>query len=258
MKWNININQKAIVDLGIDIDVIDASILDQCFNYSHDEGIAKIFLRDKVYYWFDYNQVIRQLPLLKIKSKDSVYRRFKKMTEVGLLEPHPNNQSLGRPYYAFSNLCVQCTYGYKTEGTDLKPEGYGSKVGGGTDQKSDDNYINDNYIKDNKGIEGTIVPPPSDSVSDKKKRKRTVFQKPTEEEVFDYMSERNHPHKAEANKFFDYYESKGWMVGKNKMIDWKASVRGWLGRVKGYNPNASKPTGNKPSFLDSAKELYGQ
>ena len=25
----------------------------------------------------------------------------------------------------------------------------------------------------------------------------------------------------------DYYESKGWMIGKNKMKDWKASIRTW-------------------------------
>ena len=31
----------------------------------------------------------------------------------------------------------------------------------------------------------------------------------------------------DVNKFINFYESKGWMVGKNKMKDWKAAVRNW-------------------------------
>ena len=31
----------------------------------------------------------------------------------------------------------------------------------------------------------------------------------------------------DPEKFIDFYESKGWMVGKNKMKDWKAAVRTW-------------------------------
>jgi hypothetical protein len=31
----------------------------------------------------------------------------------------------------------------------------------------------------------------------------------------------------DVNKFLNFYTSKGWMVGKNKMKDWKACVRSW-------------------------------
>ena len=31
----------------------------------------------------------------------------------------------------------------------------------------------------------------------------------------------------DAEKFFDFYESKGWMIGKNKMKNWKAALRTW-------------------------------
>ena len=33
-----------------------------------------------------------------------------------------------------------------------------------------------------------------------------------------------------ANRFYNFYESKGWKVGKEKMKDWKAAIRGWLSR----------------------------
>lgn len=37
---------------------------------------------------------------------------------------------------------------------------------------------------------------------------------------------------TEANKFFYFYESKNWMVGKTKMKNWYAAVSGWLARNK--------------------------
>tara|TARA_R110002020_G_scaffold134275_1_gene299777 strand:+ start:804 stop:1424 length:621 start_codon:yes stop_codon:yes gene_type:complete len=51
------------------------------------------------------------------------------------------------------------------------------------------------------------------------------FNKPTAIEVQDYCNQRNNNIDGEA--FIDFYESKGWMIGKNKMKDWKSAVRTW-------------------------------
>ena len=51
------------------------------------------------------------------------------------------------------------------------------------------------------------------------------FKKPTLDQVNDYCIERNNNVDAEA--FLDFYESKDWKIGKNKMKDWKACVRTW-------------------------------
>lgn len=51
------------------------------------------------------------------------------------------------------------------------------------------------------------------------------FTPPTYEQVSTYCKERNNT--VDAERFLDFYESKGWMVGKNKMKDWKAAVRNW-------------------------------
>lgn len=48
---------------------------------------------------------------------------------------------------------------------------------------------------------------------------------PTLQMVSEYIEANNYNVDAEA--FMDYYDSKGWMVGKNKMKDWQASVRNW-------------------------------
>ena len=57
-----------------------------------------------------------------------------------------------------------------------------------------------------------------------KKRSR-AFVPPTLEEVSDYCKERGKG--VDPNKWYDFYQSKGWMIGKNKMKDWKAAVRTW-------------------------------
>ncbi len=36
----------------------------------------------------------------------------------------------------------------------------------------------------------------------------------------------------QAKRFFDYYESVGWVVGKNKMKSWRHAVSGWIARTK--------------------------
>ena len=59
--------------------------------------------------------------------------------------------------------------------------------------------------------------------------KATVINKnfiiPTVLEITEYCLSRGND--VSGQKFFDFYESKGWLVGKNKMKDWKAAVRTW-------------------------------
>ena len=52
-----------------------------------------------------------------------------------------------------------------------------------------------------------------------------LFKKPSINDVELYCIERDN--KIDAISFVNFYESKGWMVGKNKMKDWKAAVRTW-------------------------------
>ena len=58
-------------------------------------------------------------------------------------------------------------------------------------------------------------------------KKTTIkkFKTPTIEEVQEYISHKNY--NVNADTFFNFYESNGWMVGKNKMKSWKASVAVW-------------------------------
>lgn len=61
----------------------------------------------------------------------------------------------------------------------------------------------------------------NDDVGEKRKR----FTPPTIEEIEAYGNETKY--KIDAERFIAHYESNGWMVGKNKMKDWKGAVRNW-------------------------------
>ena len=78
-----------------------------------------------------------------------------------------------------------------------------------------------------------------DSLGEREEKPKKGFTPPTLDEVRAYCEERNNG--IDAERFIDFYASKGWMVGKNKMKDWKACVRTW---EKRENPKP-QPTATK-------------
>jgi len=72
-----------------------------------------------------------------------------------------------------------------------------------------------------------------------KENKSKIFKKPTVEQILNEFPNFN------AEHFFNYYESNGWMVGKNKMKNWKATVKTWMS--KDYN-NQSQIVANRPKM----------
>ena len=77
-------------------------------------------------------------------------------------------------------------------------------------KKADNVNVNDNVLKENtlKGV----------------KEKR--FAPPTPENVRGYCREMGYTN-VDAERFVDFYAAKDWMIGKNRMKDWKAAVRNW-------------------------------
>ena len=73
------------------------------------------------------------------------------------------------------------------------------------------------------GDNGTV------KLQDKKRQDKNKQEKnniiPSLQEVIDYCNERNNG--VDANTWYDFYSSKGWVIGKSPMKDWKAAVRTW-------------------------------
>jgi hypothetical protein len=84
-----------------------------------------------------------------------------------------------------------------------------------------------------------------DSMDESAKPTVKKFTPPTLQEVIGYCNERKN--KVDPQRFINHYTSNGWMVGRNKMKDWKAAVRTW--------ENNDKPKSNKTS-QDKTLEAY--
>jgi hypothetical protein len=93
--------------------------------------------------------------------------------------------------------------------------------------------VRDSLANDSRSVPQNIAPNiKEDNIKESKikennapARARGSFLKPSIEEVKAYCDERKNGIDPEA--FINFYESKGWMIGKNKMKEWKAAVRTW-------------------------------
>jgi len=83
--------------------------------------------------------------------------------------------------------------------------------------------------------------------------KKALFKKPTLDEVKNYCILRKNNIDAEA--FIDFYESKNFMIGKNKMKDWKAAVRTWERREKDKPQTMSKIDAQLNEYLKGKEYL---
>ena len=69
----------------------------------------------------------------------------------------------------------------------------------------------------------------------------SAVEKPTIEIVKTYFQENNFP-EQEAQKFFNYFKSVGWLVGgKTPMVDWQAAAQNWMINAPKFISNAEQP-----------------
>lgn len=85
---------------------------------------------------------------------------------------------------------------------------------------------------------------PPNGVSDTRAKR---FTPPTLDDVSAYIRERGS--NVDAQRFLDFYTAKGWMVGKNRMKDWKAAVRTWEKRDSEQNKPFVYDYGNTEGSL---------
>jgi len=102
-----------------------------------------------------------------------------------------------------------------------------------------DKYNLQGYLKGSQGVDNTPQDKDKDNDIVKVKAKVKRFVKPKIEEIMDYCDERQN--NVDAEKFYDYYSSNGWRVGKNPMKDWKASVRTWEKNTTQEKEKVSQP-----------------
>ena len=92
-----------------------------------------------------------------------------------------------------------------------------------------------------------------DVSKDTSKRK---FVPPTVDEVVAYCQERENY--VDPETFINFYESKGWMVGSNKMKDWKACVRTWENKDKQRGKVPKQPNMDKSKAKEWGYQIYDE
>lgn len=118
-------------------------------------------------------------------------------------------------------------------------------------QKTDSNQSENSSVSESVSVSVSVIDKEKDDTNVSSKEKSpSRFIPPTVAEVRAYCQERRN--NVDPETFVDFYTGKGWMVGKNKMKDWKAAVRTWEKNRGGPGPGNYKPR----SKLDDLRALY--
>lgn len=89
-------------------------------------------------------------------------------------------------------------------------------------------------------------------ICDREKRKR--FIPPSLDEVaICFFDKGVSDYQDQAERFCDFYESKGWLVGKSKMKSWKSAVNNW---IKRRNDDESNKRNNQQRKTELASHTY--
>ncbi len=240
MKYTIlGLDQQALIDHEIKIQ--DAAIIKkiaEIFTYSKTYTVMH---EDEVYYWIKVDAIIEDYPVLGLK-KQSLIKRLKALVDKGIFKKHIKNTPNGIfSYYRgteiLDSILNTSHLDERLSGNYEHLSGDSKRIGGNYERLSisslDSSFIdNPLYTKERE------TPPP------KKK-----FSPPTLEDVKAHMKEKiptdNGFEEEQAVLFISYYESNGWKVGNNKMVNWKSACTGWLNRMKNFD-RESKPTNTKP------------
>lgn len=80
----------------------------------------------------------------------------------------------------------------------------------------------------------------------------SIVEKPSIEEIKTYFLENNFP-EQEAQKFYNYFKSVGWLVGgKTPMVNWQAAAQNWIINAPKFISNAEQP--NKAKHLNTTTD----
>lgn len=180
------------------------------------------------------------------KTKQTILTALKSLCEKGYIKKIPvvvNN--IERKYYKAISEGLD---GFNSD----EEEGYNNLTG-------ENNEGSNNFTPTGQ----KIIPPIIESNNKENKKrdnnkslspKNKRFVKPTIKDIEEYIKEKDMH--FEAERFFDYYESKGWMVGKSPMKDWKAACRTWESQRKHEFKEEQTEESTQPDLWQRQQEWF--
>lgn len=101
MKYTININQYAAIASELDLDLIDLAIFDFIKDFANTSHCIKMQTPQGVFFWISHSLIIKEMPLLGIKTKQGIIKRVDNLVAAGVLMKHPNCEMYGKTLYCF-------------------------------------------------------------------------------------------------------------------------------------------------------------
>lgn len=165
MKFTIHgFSQQKAIELGLSND--DLLTLRWIIDFSQSGKMKSIYRNGKVYYWINYKSLLDDIPILNIK-KDTLYRRLKKMSNIGVLSHTTVIDNGTYSYYGVGDKYIELlsnnfsapAYNQEYEGesdinprgSDINPNGTDANPKGSTDvnpNPTDENPYQRPYILD--------------------------------------------------------------------------------------------------------------
>lgn len=190
---------------------------------------------DSMVFYSSFASAIRRLP------PDEQLKALWALLDYGLEGKEPEEDGLFMMIFDMAKPQIDANIKRKTNGSGggrpTKTVGYENKKPLVSEEKT----IGSANEKPNVNVNVNENDNVNANVKKESKEKKVHFVPPTLENVSGYCRENGY--NVDAQRFIDFYESKGWMVGKNKMKDWRAAVRNWSRQErKEVTRNEPEPT----------------
>ena len=170
-------------------------------------------MRDGIVFYRSFYNAIKEL------SDAELAKCFKAIMEYGLDGKEPETSGIEKTIYCLVKPQI-----------DANNKRYQNGTKGGRPKTEPEPGDNQTVTKEKPNDNQTVTKPePKEKEKVKEKDKESKgavrFAPPTLEDVREYCLEQEYS--IDSERFIDFYTAKDWMIGKNKMRDWKAAVRNW-------------------------------
>jgi hypothetical protein len=100
-NWSWNMDQRAIIESGLNIDDRDYSIFKYLARFASSLSCKKLQEEEQIFYYFHWTLIKNQFPVFKLNTRQSVNKRILKLIDAELLIRHEENQRQKKSWYRF-------------------------------------------------------------------------------------------------------------------------------------------------------------
>jgi hypothetical protein len=240
MQYSIKIDQLAVMNAGLDVDVVDMTIFDFIQHYAHSDKCMKLQTETGTYYWVSHTTIIQQLPILGINTGAGIVKRINKLIDAGLLSRHPNCDMMRKTFYKFGPNYYKINFTTDNESSQptTNVEGTHNESLRVSHNESCRNHYTNNHstIEQNKPADGGLFSdePKFETVTVTRPRRTAepaacLFENSRFGEYNAFAAEFTAPEFADVDIVYYYHAVADWSAQKGKkMKDWIATARNFI------------------------------